>query len=189
MSKRIVICIFLSSLLLHLEAQPKMREVFLQMPDSLMPYLTENNRLDFIDFIDSNMKAGVMNSLGGKSEMLALTDDHLLLKVSHSMNVLMRLMPVQEMVDSCNRVVCMITTYGNDIIESKIDIYSVKWRPLEATKYLDLPREAYQASLADDDPLCFVFKSVGDLTVLTNVAEGDMPKDVSNWLRKVYWKQ
>ena len=33
------------------------RDVFKQMPDSLMPYLSQNNRLDFIDFLDANMKA------------------------------------------------------------------------------------------------------------------------------------
>ena len=32
----------------------KMRDVFRQMPDSLMPSLSQNDRLDFIDFIDSN---------------------------------------------------------------------------------------------------------------------------------------
>ena len=53
-------------------AQQKMRDVFLRMPDGLLPYLTENNRLDFIDFMDSGMKAVVNNELGGKSEMLSL---------------------------------------------------------------------------------------------------------------------
>ena len=35
----------------------EIRDVFKQMPDSLMPYLSQNNRLDFIDFLDANMKA------------------------------------------------------------------------------------------------------------------------------------
>ena len=34
--------------------EPTMRDVFRQMPDSLMPYLTQNDRLDFIDFIESD---------------------------------------------------------------------------------------------------------------------------------------
>ena len=32
----------------------KMRDVFKQMPDSLLPYLSKNNRLDFIDFMESD---------------------------------------------------------------------------------------------------------------------------------------
>lgn len=41
------------------------RDIFKQMPDSLMPYLSQNNRLDFIDFLDSHMKAEVRNTFGG----------------------------------------------------------------------------------------------------------------------------
>ena len=54
-----------------------MRDVFKQMPDSLIPYLSSNNRLDFIDFIDSKMDAEVANSLGGKSRMQKLTDKYI----------------------------------------------------------------------------------------------------------------
>lgn len=32
-----------------------MRDVFKHMPDSVLGYLSENNRLDMIDFIDSKM--------------------------------------------------------------------------------------------------------------------------------------
>ena len=53
----------------------QIRDAFRAMPDSLMPYLSKNNRLDFIDFLDSNMKAEVKNALGGTSEMLSLGDD------------------------------------------------------------------------------------------------------------------
>ena len=52
-------------LTLTVMSQTTMRDVFRQMPDSIVPYLTENNRLDFIDFIDSNMKAEVTNAFGG----------------------------------------------------------------------------------------------------------------------------
>ena len=38
-------------------AQTKMSEALKSMPDSLMPYLTHNNRLDCIDFREANMKA------------------------------------------------------------------------------------------------------------------------------------
>ena len=58
------------------------RDIFKQMPDSLMPYLSQNNRLDFIDFLDSHMKAEVRNTLGGTSEMTALADDSLTMKPS-----------------------------------------------------------------------------------------------------------
>ena len=63
----------------------KIRDVFKQMPVSVMPYLSENNRLDFIDFIDSDMKAIVRNRLGGSSEMISLTDSTLSIRMSSSL--------------------------------------------------------------------------------------------------------
>ena len=37
---------------------PSISDVFKQMPDSLMPYLSQHNRLDFSDFLAASMKAG-----------------------------------------------------------------------------------------------------------------------------------
>ncbi|MBR6998224.1 MAG: DUF3256 family protein, partial [Prevotella sp.] len=42
-----------------------MADLFKAMPDSLMPYLTKNNRLDMIDFMEANMKAEITNQLEG----------------------------------------------------------------------------------------------------------------------------
>ena len=56
-------------------AQQTISEVFREMPDSLLPTLSKNNRLDMLDFMASGMKAEVTNRLGGRSEMTALTDD------------------------------------------------------------------------------------------------------------------
>ena len=103
-------------------AQPKMRELFQRMPAEMLPYLTENSKLDFIDFLDSGMKAEVRNELGGKSEMLSLTDMSADIQVSPSMRITMHLMPVNEAVDSCNQVVCLISTYGKDSPESKVEV-------------------------------------------------------------------
>ena len=102
----------------HAEAQLKMREVFLQMPDSIMPYLTENNRLDFLDFMDSGMKAEVRNELGGRSVMTALTDQNLSIQLSEVVRLDLWLFPVSQEVDSCRQVVCMITTYNTTVPES-----------------------------------------------------------------------
>ena len=131
MKRFLIVSFLMSSLLSPCEAQTKMRDVFLQMPDSLLPYLTSNNRLDFIDFLDSGMKAGVANELGGKSEMLTLTDTTLTLQASAAKLVQMQLMPVSNPVDSCNQVVCVITTYGKDAPESRIAAYSVRWRKID----------------------------------------------------------
>ena len=110
----------------------KISEVFKQMPDSLMPYLTANNRLDFIDFMDSNMKAEVSNMTGGTSEMTALTADSLSIRMSDALRVDMMLMNLDEPVDSIHQVIVFIETFLTDSIygESVYKTYSVDWQPV-----------------------------------------------------------
>ena len=108
----------------------KMRDVFKQMPDSLMPYLTPNNRLDFIDFIDSDMKAEVTNMTGGVSEMTALTDDSLSIRMSDGLRVDMLLMNLDEPVDSIHQVVIFVETFMVDSLygESVCKTYTTDWQ-------------------------------------------------------------
>ena len=92
----------------------KMRDVFKQIPDSLVPYLSQNNRLDFIDFLDSNMKAEVRNKLGGMSEMTALTDDSLSIRMSNALQVDMLLLKLDQPVDSIQQVVVFSQAFLTD---------------------------------------------------------------------------
>lgn len=108
------------------------RDVFKQMPDSLMPYLTANNRLDFIDFIDSDMKAEVANMTGGTSEMTALTADSLSIRMSDALRVDMLLLNLDEPVDSIRQVIVFVETFLADSVygESVCKTYSVDWQPV-----------------------------------------------------------
>ena len=107
-----------------------LRDVFRQIPDSLMPSLSVNNRLDFIDFMDSNMKASVRNQLGGTSEMTALSDDSLSIKVSEALRVDMLLLTLDEPMDSICQVVVFAETFLNDSVygETTVRYYSPDWQ-------------------------------------------------------------
>lgn len=115
-----------------------MKDVFRQMPDSVFPTLSTNNRLDMIDFIDSKMKAEVTNLLGGKSELTALTDDSLCLRMSNAATINMLLLESEEMIDSCHQIICMVQVFGTDSIglDSKTEFYSPLWRRLTITPAL-----------------------------------------------------
>lgn len=109
-----------------------MRDVFRQMPDSIMPYLSQNNRLDFIDFLDSDMKAEVKNALGGTSEMTTLADDSLSIRMSESLRTDLLLMTLAQPIDSMTQIVVKIETFLVDSIygESRVNYYSTEWKPL-----------------------------------------------------------
>ena len=108
----------------------KIRDVFCQMPDSLMPSLSQNNRLDFIDFMDSNMKAAVRNQLGGMSEMTALTADSLSVRVSDALQVDMLLMTLDEPVDTIQQVVVFKETFLTDSVygDTTVRYFTPDWQ-------------------------------------------------------------
>ena len=107
-----------------------LRDVFRQMPDSLMPTLTQNNRLDFLDFLDAGMKAEVKNRLGGISVMTTLTADSLSLQVSPALRVDMLLLPLAEPIDSMNQVVVVGETFLADSVygETAVRYFSTDWK-------------------------------------------------------------
>ena len=129
-------------------SQVSMHDVVRKMPTTQAPYLTENNLLDLVDFKEAGMKAEVHNALEGVSELLTLTDRYadLQLNAAHRMELL--LLDVTEPVDSCQQLVCVVNTYGEDVRESIIDFYSLSWRQLDASRYVSsLPAGMFTATL------------------------------------------
>jgi hypothetical protein len=108
------------------------RDAFRQMPDSILPTLTQNNRLDFLDFHDAGMKAEVKNRLGGTSLMTALTNDSLSMQVSPALRVDMLLLTLSEPFDSVNQVIVVGETFLADSIygETTIHGFTTDWHPI-----------------------------------------------------------
>ena len=132
----VIVITHFSLLIPHYSAAQTLKDVFRQMPDSLMPYLTQNDRLDFIDFLDSNMKAEVTNMTGGTSEMTALTDDSLSIRMSDALRVdmlLLTLDPCLQTADSClSQVLVFVETFLADTIygESVCRTFTLDWQPV-----------------------------------------------------------
>ena len=114
-------------------AQIKISDLFREMPDSLLPVLSDNNRLDMIDFMASGMKAEVSNRLGGKSEMTMLTDDSLRVKVSDAQTITLLLICPLDSIESGNKIICLIRTYGTDesMLQSVTSFYTTQWNKID----------------------------------------------------------
>ena len=125
--KRSLIIFLISQFSFLISPAQNVREVFKSMPDSLAPYLTTNNRLDMIDFMDAKMKSVVTNLLEGETEMLALTDDSLSVRLNKSVLMDLWLEPVDT-----GRVVCMRKTYQvADRLQQVVDErFSLQWHPI-----------------------------------------------------------
>ena len=115
------------------------KTLFREMPDSIIPYLTKNNRLDFIDFMESGMKAEVTNSFGGKSLMTALSDDSISIRLNEACQLDLLLLTVTHDVDSCRQIIAVVRTLGrdDDIRESEApQFFTVNWRQLSSAPAL-----------------------------------------------------
>ena len=124
-------------------AQTTMSEALKSMPDSLMAYLTHNNRLDCIDFCEANMKAEVRNAFDGKSELVQLTSNYALFRLNDASTLELCLLDADN-----SQVICMIQTYGTDMRESVISFFTTSWQQLPTRQFLS---EAYGGSLAHYD--------------------------------------
>ena len=135
---RRILYLLLILLAAHLQspARTPIRQWLTAMPDSVMPLLTKNNRLDFIDFYDAQMEAVVTNRLDGKSRMDMLTEDFLQIGYTRSTDITMKLLPVNDSTD----ILCMITTIKATANDSRIAFYDDQWMPLPATDYIIQPR-------------------------------------------------
>ena len=131
-----------------------MKSVFVSMPDSIAPLLTQTNKEDCIDFLDSNMKAVVKNRFGNEAEMKALTENYVLMQTSPVGTLEMKLLPLN---DSTN-VVCMVKTVCASACDSEVHFYTSDWsKKLDAKNFLQTPEaDAFflpNDTLTDEDIL------------------------------------
>ena len=133
--KKVVLLLFLLLFCVNsfLSAQ-SMRTLFVQMPDSIMPFLTKNNREDCVDFIDANMLARVTNRLDAKSELLQFTSDYLHLKTSEAGSMQMKMLPVDG-----DTILCVINTVCAEACDSRIAFYTRNWQLLDGSRYFRKP--------------------------------------------------
>lgn len=115
----------------------EMKDVFSAMPDSVLPTLTRNNRLDMIDFVTSGMRAEVKDVFDETVTLDTLTADYLHLTLSDALKVEMKLLPSSVVLsDSTTKAVCMVMTYGKRPFESRIQMFTSNWNPQPLPAYI-----------------------------------------------------
>ena len=113
-----------------------LRTLFINMPDSIMPALTRSERMDFLDYMDSGMKARVRNKLGGESEMTELKDYMLSVKTSQSGCLDMVLFPRKN----GTNLICIIKTVTARYDDSRLMFYNEDWKPVDGKSLIELPQ-------------------------------------------------
>ncbi|MBO7588442.1 MAG: DUF3256 family protein [Bacteroidaceae bacterium] len=113
-----------------------LRSLFINMPDSIMPTLTRSERMDFLDYMDSGMKARVRNRLGGESVMTGFSDRSLTVITSQSGRLEMVLFPLRK----GKNLICIIKTVTARFEDSRLSFYNEDWTPVDGRKLIELPQ-------------------------------------------------
>lgn len=138
MRKLLLLLLVLNGQWSTLFAQPRIRDIYAEAPDSIFPLLTKNNRLDQIDFRENNMQAVVKNKFDDHSELLVLNEKYLKMKRSEHCIVEMRLLT--------DSTFCMVETYNAPAPDSRIRFFDTSWNELSHT----IERPSIEDFLSDD---------------------------------------
>lgn len=127
MMKKIFAIITAFVLCCVLEAEAGVREMWVQMPDSMVPYLNKNLRQECIDFVDMGISADVQNTFGANTILDTLTADYLHVTLNQSSTLEMKMLPRQ----GGDSLLCLVRTYMGPERESTIEFYNAAWQRLD----------------------------------------------------------
>ena len=119
-----------------------MKEVWSAMPDSVMPLLSKNNRLDCVDYWEAGQQGDVKNRLEGKVTILFMNEDSLAVADTESSSYEVKLKK-GEKGDLLSITVRRVVKTG-DITDWTERIYSPSWRLLKERL---APKEVFEENL------------------------------------------
>jgi hypothetical protein len=125
------LAVFMMFSVVSLPAQ-EIKELFVTMPDTLVPLLTSVNRADFVDFLESNMRARVKNKFENLSEMTDLTPDYIRLQTTPRSTLQMKLLAIND----TTKVICMVSTACAPECDSYLRFFATDWQELPVQDYL-----------------------------------------------------
>lgn len=116
--KKIFLILLVTFSLLPLNAQ-NMRQIWLEMPDSIVPYLNRSLRTELADYVTMGMKSEVMNALRDTTRIEKLTDDYILVQLSNATKLEIKSLDAST--------IAMIQTWCGPLAESKLSLFSNNW--------------------------------------------------------------
>lgn len=154
-----------------------MKDVFVSLPDTVVPLLSKVNKEDCIDFLDNNMRAEVKNRLNGKSELQQLTSDYFKLQVS-SVNTLQgKLLALSD----STKLICLVNTVMSGGIDSRIAFYTIDWQRLDAEDYIVLPqlKDFFDIQVEENDSISELLGYANMLQIEMKLSSSDSNLHIS----------
>lgn len=115
-------------------AQAKsLRELWVSMPDSLVPVLSQNMRVEFVELQDMKVKAEVTTLLGDTSVLDTLTNDFMQVRLNRVCTLQMKVLPQTD----GDSIICMVRTLAAPEKESEVMFFDQQWRQLDLARCYD----------------------------------------------------
>ena len=122
MKKTLIIICFLTCWLC-VSAQ-SLREVWIEMPDSILPYLSKSQRTELADYVEMKAEPVVLNVFGDSVRIERMTNNYLLVKASEVTILEIKLLD--------NNTLALVQTWKAPAAESKLSLFDLQWQPKEA---------------------------------------------------------
>ena len=143
--KKIILLVIAVSMTALSEAK-SLRELWVSMPDTLMPAFNKNIRTEYVELQDMGVKAEVKNLLQENCVLDTLTQDFMQLRMGKTYSLQMKLL-ASEGSDS---ILCMVKTFAAPEKESEVLFFDQQWKPISFAslfggKSLEMVREGLVA--------------------------------------------
>ena len=99
-----------------------MRDVWLSMPDSLLPYLDGQIRSDMLESFEKRNGEGAVGKLQESSSIEMMTPQYISVSLNDASTLQMRLLPT-----ATDTLICVVRTYSAPQAESEILFYNTQW--------------------------------------------------------------
>lgn len=119
-----VCCVFSISI-----SAQSMRQVWINLPDSVAPYLNESKRTELADYVSMNMDAVVQNHLKDTTRITVLTRDYIDVRLSAASRLQMKLLPWSG--GETDSLICVISTHEGPAAESCLAFYDHNWQQVQ----------------------------------------------------------
>ena len=121
--KKILIIICFLTCWLGVSAQ-SLREVWIEMPDSILPYLSKSQRTELADYVEMKVEPAVLSTFGDSVRIERMTNNYLLLKANEATRLEIKLLD--------NNTLALVQTWMAPAAESKLSLFNLQWQPKEA---------------------------------------------------------
>ena len=105
-------------------------QLFIAMPDSLVPSIEVNRRKDLIDLMHAGQKAEIVTKLGGKAEMTLLQDSLLSIDLSKRSKMEIRWYDTT----GNDTIIALVNTVYAPAGDSRIRFFDTAWKELPASE-------------------------------------------------------